>query len=167
MRWVLALVMLICLTGIVASQTDSSYIGLGYSSTQLQFFNGQNTGDFQPIVEQYWNSYIQNGEKQNSAINNQSDVMSIWLNNFPLGFEKEVQVGSSSFKANTPVATNASSNQLESADLTRDVSFNFNQDQSWKYVPGAVATLSATNSNTVPPKDAQGQVISQGIMSLF
>ena len=167
MRLVLALVLLICLMGIAASQTDSTYLGLGYSSAQLQFFNGQNTEDFQPIVEQYWNSYIQNGEKQSSAINNQSDVMSIWLNNFPLGFEKEVQVGSSSFKANTPVATNVSSNELESAALTRNVNYNFNQDQSWKYVPNAMATLSAANGNSVPPKDAQGQIISQGIMSLF
>ncbi|MGA9098126.1 MAG: hypothetical protein WB392_04260 [Methanotrichaceae archaeon] len=167
MRWVLALVMLICMMGIVASQTVPSSIGEGYSSAQLQFFNGQNTQDFQPIVEQYWNSYIQNGEKQSPNISNQSNIMSIWLNNFPLGFDKEIQIKSSSFTANAPVATNASSSELESASLTRDVNFNFNQDQSWKYVPGAVTTLSGANGNAVPPKNAQGQIISQGIMSFF
>jgi len=167
MKWVLALVMLIslvCIVGLVASQSEPSFLGEGYSYTQLQFFNGQNTADFQPIVEQYWNSYIQN---QNPAISNQSNVMSIWLNNFPLDFDKQVQISSSSFTANAPVATNVSSNALQSDLLKRDVNLNFNQDQGWKYTSAATTTVSAGSGNGVPTNDAQGLIISQGIISFF
>ncbi len=167
MRLVLALVMLICLVGGAASQSQPSFLGEGYTATQLSFFNGQNTVEFQPVVEKYWSSYIQNEKDLSPYIFNQSTAMGIWLNSFPLGFDKQVQLKSSSFVANSPVAANLSSTELQSADLKRDVGFNFNQDLSWKYSTNAVSTLSSANGNGVPSKDAQGQIISQGIIALF
>lgn len=167
MRWVLTLAILIGLVGGAYSQSQPSFLGEGYSTTQLMFFNGQNTIDFQPIVEKYWNSYIQNGESSNPAVNNQSTAIDIWLNSFPLDFNKEVQLKSSSFVANPSVATNLSSSELQSAALTRDINYNFNLDQSWKYTSGPISSVSAASSSGVPPKSSQGQIISQGIISLF
>ena len=167
MRWTLAVVALICLIGGASSQSQPSFLGEGYTATQLSFFNGQNTVDFQPVVEQYWNSYIQNEKDLSPYINNQSTDMGIWLNSFPLGFDKQVQLKSSSFVANSPVAANLSSTDLQSASLKRDVGFNFNQDLAWKYTNNALSTLSSSNGNSVPAQGSQGQIISQGIISLF
>ena len=167
MRWIIALIALICLIGGASAQII--FTGEGYSTSQLQFFNGQNTENFQPFVENYWNSYIQNqnGGTQNTAITTQSNVMDIWLNSFPLGFDKQVQIKNSSFMSNAPVATNVSNTELQSAALKRDINYNFDQSQSWKYTSVATTASSAGSSNGIPAKDSQGQIISQGIMSLF
>ena len=168
MRWIIALIALICLIGGASAQTISTvFPGEGYSSSQLEFFNGQNTVDFQPLVENYWNSYIQNGQTQNTAATTQSNVMGIWLNTFPLTFDKQVELKNSSFVANAPVATNVSGTDMQSAALKRDINYNFNQDQSWKYTSITTTASTTTNENGAPPKSAQGQIISQGIMSLF
>ena len=167
MRWIIALIALICLIGGASAQTI--FTGEGYSTSQLQFFNGQNTLDFQPVVEQYWNSYIQNqnGGTQSTATTAQSSVMDIWLNSFPLGFDKQVQLKNSSFMANASVATDVSNTQMQSAALKRDINYNFDQGPGWKYTSIATMASSAANSNEAPPRSAQGQIISQGIMSLF
>ncbi|MFB3766493.1 MAG: hypothetical protein ACE14P_14760 [Methanotrichaceae archaeon] len=165
MRRIIALIALISLMGGASAQLI--FTGEGYSTSQLAFFNGQNTQDFQPLVENYWNSYIQNGQNQNPAITGQSNVMDIWLNSFSFGFDKQVQLRNSSFVSNAPITANFSSTEVQSAALTRAINFNFNQDQSWRYTPGAVSTLNALSGYSVPPKNAQGQIISQGIISLF
>jgi hypothetical protein len=163
MRWTLALTALICLIGGAASQT--MFTGEGYSASQLAFYSGPEVASFDPFVQNYWDSYIQNSAALNPAINNQSNEMSLWLNSFPLSFDKQIQLQSSSFSANSPVNTNVSGTELTSSALKRDISFNFNQDMSWQYA-NANSGQSA-ESQSAPPKDSQGQIISQGITSLF
>lgn len=150
--------------GGAAAQTI--FTGEGYSSSQLSFFNGPNSATFQPLVENYWNSYVQSEGGINPAIRNQSTTMSIWFNSFPLSFDKQIQLQSSSFTTNVPVNSNISSTEMQSAYLKRDISFKFNPDLSWKYTP-ADTSFTLSKGNGVPPKDSQGQIISQGIVSLF
>jgi hypothetical protein len=164
MRWILGLIALICLIGGAASQTI--FTGEGYSNSQLAFYNGPEVTSFDPFVQNYWDSYIQNSAALNPAINNQSDAMSIWFNSFPLSFDKQIQLQNSSFSANAPVNTNISGTELTSSALKRDIGFNFNQDMSWQYA-NANSGLSAATAEGVPPKDSQGQIISQGITALF
>jgi hypothetical protein len=153
--------------GGAASQT--MFTGEGYTNTQLAFYNGPETPSFDPFVQDYWNSYIQKSAALNPAINNQSDDMSIWLNGFPMAFDKQISLQGGSFTTNVPVNTSASTTEQTSAALKRDINYNFNQDNSWKYTATATATNSSLSAGTEssPPKDAQGQVISQGIMALF
>jgi hypothetical protein len=165
MRWTLALIALICLIGGAASQT--MFTGEGYSASQLSFYNGPEVTSFDPFVQNYWNSYIQNSAALNPAINNQSNEMSLWLNSFPLSFDKQIQLQNSSFSANVPVDTNVSGTELTSSALKRDVSFNFNQDMGWQYTNTNTNSDQSAGSGSAPPKDSQGQIISQGITALF
>ncbi len=164
MRWIAALIALICLAGGASAQMI--FTGEGYSTSQLQFFNGPTTVSFEPNVEKYWDSYISNTGNFTPAMGNETSDMDIWFNSFPLSFDKQIQLKSSSFTANVPVKSNLSITEVQSSTLKRDISFNFNQDLSWKYIP-ADTTLSVAKANGAPPKDSQGQIISQGIMTLF
>lgn len=52
--------------------------------------------------------------------------MDIWLNNFRLGFDNQVELKNSSFMANALVTTNVSGSEMQSVTLKRDINYNFN-----------------------------------------
>jgi hypothetical protein len=161
MKKVLALVALICLLGVAAAQT--MFTGEGYSSSQLAFYNSPTTSTFEPNVEKYWGSYIA-GAQNTTADSTMSDI-AIWMNTFPLNFNTPVKVASSSFATNVAVPT-LSASEMNSQFLTRNVNSKFSINEVQSNMP-AEGSLSASNGTEIPTKDAEGQVISQGIISLF
>ncbi len=165
MRWVIVLIALTCLIGGAAAQTI--FTGEGYSASQLAFYNGPNTVSFEPNVEKYWDSYITNAGNITPVTSNPANSMNIWFNSFPLTFDKQIQLKSSSFVANASATTGVSETEQESAVLKRNVNFNFNSDLSWMYTPKKDASFSYSAPTSVPSKDSQGQIVSQSIISLF
>ncbi len=161
MKKVLALVALICLLGVAAAQT--MFTGEGYSSSQLAFYNSPTTSAFEPNVEKYWGSYIA-GAQNTTTSSTMSDI-AIWMNTFPLNFNTPVKVDSSSFATNV-AAPKLSASEMNSQFLTRNVNSKFSINEVQSNMP-AGGSLSVSNSAEVPTKDAAGQVISQGIVSLF
>ncbi|VVB68718.1 Uncharacterised protein [uncultured archaeon] len=161
MKTTLALAALICLMGPALAQT--MFTGEGYSSSQLNFFNAPTSSTFEPNVEKYWESYIAGG--QNLTASSTMSNMAIWMNIFPLQFSTPLNVFSSTFAAN--VTTPAlSASEKNSQSLTRDVKsrFGLNEIQAYTADKGSLATSSGSE---IPGKDAKGQTISQGIISLF
>ncbi len=164
MKWIVALALLISLLGGATAQTI--FTGEGYSTSQLSFYSSPNAASFEPDVQKYWGSYISNEGNVTPVANNPAATMNIWLNTFPLKFENPLQIKSSTFSAATPMATGISPDEMDSMLLRRDINFKFNVDQSWKYnSPGS--SFSLAKSNGTPTKESGGQIISQGIISLF
>jgi hypothetical protein len=92
--------------------------------------------------------------------------MDIWLNTFPYSFEKPIQIKSSSFIADAPSVSGISQTEMNSMTLKKVVTFNFNPDMGWKYTPSDT-TFSFAKATGAPAKDSKGQIISQGIITLF
>ncbi len=160
MKTITALVTLICLLGLSSAQT--MFTGEGYSSSQLAFYNSPSASTFEPDVQQYWGSYITGNATPKSGL--MSDI-DIWMNTFPLKFNAPLQVKSTSFTANTS-GLSLSESEMNSMLLKRDVNTQFSYYQNWKYNPPK-SSLSFSESASVPSKDAGGQILSQGIISLF
>ena len=161
MKTALALAALICLLGAAAAQT--MFTGEGYSSSQLTFFNAPSSSTFELNVEKYWESYIANG--QNLTASSTMSNMAIWMNTFPLQFSTPIAVASSTFAANVTAPT-LSASEKNSQFLTRDVNSKFGINEVQASIP-VQGSLSASSGSEIPGKDAKGQTISQGIISLF
>ena len=161
MRTILALVMLSCLLGGAMAQT--MFTGEGYSASQLAFYNAPSSSTFEPSVQKYWGAYIAGA--QNQTAKGTMTSMDIWLNTFPLNFNTGVQVKSSSFSTNA-AAPSLSAAELNTQSLTRNVNSKFSVYQMSAYLPQQ-GSVSAVNSTGTPGKDSKGQIITQGIVSLF
>ncbi len=164
MKWLVALVLLISLLGGACAQTI--FTGEGYSTTQLSFLSAPNSASFEPDVQKYWGSYIAGEGNVTPVANDPAATMNIWMNTFPLKFNNPLQIKSTSFTASAPTVSGISQDEMTSMLLRRDINFKFNVEQSWKYDSGN-SSFALTQSGGVPSKDADGQVISQGIISLF
>lgn len=159
MKTIMALVTLTCLLGLASAQT--MFTGEGYSASQLAFYNSPGVSTFEPDVQKYWGSYIAGNATARS--NTMSDT-AIWMNTFPLKFNTPLKVKNSSFTANASALT-LSESEMNSMILKRNVNTQFSYYQNWRY-SSPESSLTFFNA-TIPPKDAKGQIISQGIISLF
>ena len=157
-----ALVALTCLLGLTAAQT--MFTGEGYSTSQLAFFNSPLSSAFEPNVEKYWGTYIAGAGNANAS--GQMSDMSIWMNTFPMKFNSPLRVGSTSFSTNVTSPSDLSVNQMNSMLLKRDINTQFSYYQNWNEKPFQ-SSLTVSDSPGAPTKDASGQIISQGIISLF
>ncbi len=164
MKWLVALVILISLLGGASAQTI--FTGEGYSTTQLSFLSAPNSASFEPDVQKYWGSYIAGEGNVTPVANNPAATMNIWMNTFPLKFNNPLQIKSTSFTASAPTVSGVNQDEMTSMLLRRDINFKFNVDQSWKYTSGN-SSFATAESSGAPSKDADGQVISQGIIALF
>jgi hypothetical protein len=164
MKWIVVSILLICLLGGASAQTI--FTGEGYSTSQLAFFSSPNTASFEPNVQKYWGTYISGAENVTPASRNPAATMNIWMNTFPINFNSPLQFKSTSFSASVPTASGMSENEMNSMLLRRDINYKFDVDQSWKYNTDESSFALAQNSGT-PAKDASGQILSQGIISLF
>ena len=172
MRWI-SLLPIICLVG--AASAQAMFTGEGYTSSQLDYFNGPSTTPFEPFVEKYWDSYIHNEPNLTGTTYNPATSMNIWFNTFPLNFNQPIQLNNSTFTTGVPSASKYSPNEWDSMLLNRNILSNFNTDQSWKYA--AIYTpsnaqkssfsLTQNASSTSTNSASSGQVITQGIKSLF
>lgn len=158
-----ALVTLTCLLGLSAAQT--MFTGEGYSTSQLAFYNSPLQSAFEPNVEKYWGTYIAGAGNMNASSGQMSD-MNIWMNTFPLKFNSPLRVGSSSFSTNVSSPSDLSVNQMNSMLLKRDINTQFSYYQNWNEKPFQ-SSLTVSDSTGAPTKDSSGQIISQGIISLF
>ncbi len=163
MKTLLALVTLTCLLGLSAAQT--MFTGEGYSTSQLAFFNSPSASTFEPNVEKYWGTYIAGGQNA-TASRGPGANMAIWMNNFPLNFNTPLQLKGTSFLTNSSGLSGISEIDRNSMVLKRDINNGFSYSQNWNN-QAAGSSVSATKSTAVPGKDASGQVISQGITTLF
>ena len=161
MKTIAALVTLICILGLSSAQTI--FTGEGYSASQLAFYNSPGESTFEPDVQQYWGSYITGNATQKSGL--MSDI-EIWMNTFPLKFNNPLQVKSTSFTANAS-GLSLSESEMNSMLLTRDVNTQFSYYQNWRYTPPVSSLSLPKTDSAVPSKDAGGQILSQGIISLF
>jgi hypothetical protein len=171
MRWI-SLLSLICLIGGASAQ--AMFTGEGYGNSQLAYFNGPSTTPFEPFVEKYWDSYIHNAPNLTGPAYNPATSMNIWYNTFPLNFNEPIHLTNSTLTTGVPSASIYSPDQWNSMLLKRNTLTNFNIDLSWKYTPvytpsvqksSFTLTQNATASTT--DSSSSGQVISQGIKSLF
>ena len=167
----ISLLSMMCLVGAASGQ--AMFTGEGYGSNQLAYFNGPSTTPFEPFVEKYWDSYIHNAPNLTGPMYNPATSMNIWFNTFPLNFNQPVQLKNSTFTI-VPSASNYSSNEWNSMLLKRNTLANFNIGQSWKYTqiytPSAQKSsfsLTTNASSTATDSASSGQVITQGIKSLF
>jgi len=161
MKWIVVLATLICLLGVGAGQT---IFGGGYSSYQMMFFDESNVYPFDNFVQSYWNSYIRDASITSAT--GPEATMNIWLNSFPLEFGYPLNVRASSFASNTTGFSGMSKAEINSVMINREVTDNFNLDQSWRYLPTG-DTLSLAKGNSASVADSRGQIISQGIMTSF
>lgn len=164
MKWIVALVILISLLGGASAQTI--FTGEGYSTTQLAFLSSPITASFEPNVEKYWGTYISGAGNITPVASNPAATMSVWMNTFPLKFENPVMIKSTSFTASVPTASGISNSEMNSMLLRRDINYKFDVDQSWKY-NSVDSSFAIAKSNGAPSKDAEGQIISQNIITLF
>lgn len=164
MKTLLALVTLTCLLGLSAAQMMFTGEG-GYSTSQLAFLNAPLASTFEPNVEKYWGTYIA-GNQNATALSGPAANMAIWMNTFPLNFNTPLSIKSTSFMANSSGLTGLNEVDRNSMVLKRDISNEFNYAQS-RDNQATGSSVSATKSTSVPGKDAGGQVISQGISTLF
>ncbi len=163
MKTLLALVTLTCLLGLSAAQT--MFTGEGYSTSQLAFFNSPSASTFEPNVEKYWGTYIA-GSQNATAMRGPEANMAIWMNSFPLNFNTPLQLRGTSFLTNSSGLSGISEIDRNSMVLKRDISNDFSYSQNWNN-QAAGSSVSATKSTGVPGKDSSGQIISQGITTLF
>jgi hypothetical protein len=165
MKWTIAFVALIGLIGATAAQ--AIFTGEGYSTSQLAFLNEPNTPTFEPSVEKYWNTYINQAQNASPIMKSPANTMNIWMNNFPLQFSTPVQIKGTSFSANASKISGISPAELNSMLLKRDINMDFYVSKNWQYTPTGTVLSSAAQGNNIPPKDAKGQIISQSIMGSF
>jgi len=164
MKWIVASILLICLLGGASAQT--MFTGEGYSSSQLAFFSSPNTASFEPNVEKYWGTYITGAENVTTVARNPATTMNVWMNAFPINFNSPLQFKSTSFSTSAPTASGIGQNEMNSMLLRRDINYKFNVDQSWKYNTDE-SSFALAQSKGTPTSDASGQILSQGIISLF
>jgi len=164
MKWIVALVILISLLGGASAQ--KIFTGEGYSTTQLSFLSAPITASFEPNVEKYWGAYISGAGNVTPVASNPAATMNVWMNTFPLKFENPVLVKSTTFTASVPTTSGVSENEMNSMLLRRDINYKFNVDQSWKY-NSADSSFALAEGSGAPSKSAEGQIISQGIITLF
>ncbi len=164
MKWIVALVILISLLGGASAQ--KIFTGEGYSTTQLSFLSAPNSESFAPNVEKYWGTYISGAGNVTPVASNPAATMNVWMNTFPLKFENPLQLKSSTFTASVPTTSGVSVNEMNSMLLRRDINYKFNVDQSWKY-NSADSSFALAEGSGAPSKSAEGQIISQGIITLF
>jgi hypothetical protein len=144
----IVLLSLICLIGGASAQ--AMFTGEGYGSSQLAYYNGPTTTPFEPFVEKYW------------------------FNTFPLNFDEPVQLKNSTLTTGVSSASKYSPDEWNSMLLKRNTLTNFNIDQSWKYtqiytpsVQKSSFSLSKNATSSGTDSSSSGQVISQGIKTLF
>lgn len=164
MKWTIAFVALIGL--ISAASTQSIFTGEGYSTSQLAFLNEPNVPAFEPSVEKYWNTYISQAQNASPVQRSPVETMNIWMNNFPLQYSTPITIKGTSFSANASKII-ASSAELNSMLLKRDIDMNFDIGQNWQYTPAGPTLSMISQGNTTPTNDAKGLVISQSIMGSF
>jgi len=157
------LVTLICLMGLSGAQM--MFTGEGYSTSQLDFYNAPLTSTFEPNVENYWGTYIA-GSQNATALSGPGADMAIWMNTFPLNFNTPMSLKGTSFMANSSGLASVNEVNRNSIVLKRDVNNTFSYSENWKN-QASESSVSATKSTSVPGKDAGGQIISQGISTLF
>ncbi|NYT01595.1 MAG: hypothetical protein GKC10_02405 [Methanosarcinales archaeon] len=168
----IALLLLFCLIGGAAAQALS-----GPQVTRYQgiYLDGPTPASFEPLVERYWNDYVQNAEVVYPAVRDPNTTMSIWKNEFPYSFEKPLQLGSTSFTGGVGAAVQMDPVLYNSLFLERNTVNNFGLENSWTYAPRSFSpaagrtysfSAAATQSN-VSPSSAQGMIISQNIGNLF
>ncbi|OPY49436.1 MAG: hypothetical protein A4E48_02290 [Methanosaeta sp. PtaU1.Bin060] len=163
MKTLLALVTLTCLLGPSAAQM--MFTGEGYSTSQLAFFNSPLASTFEPNVEKYWGTYIAGGQNA-TALKGPEANMAIWMNTFPLNFNAPLIIKSTSFMANSSDLSSMSEIDRNSMVLKRDISNGFNYAQYWAN-QATEGSVSAGKSTEAPDKDSGGQILSQGISTLF
>lgn len=164
MKWLVALVLLISLLGGASAQTI--FTGEGYSTTQLSFLSAPNSASFDPDVQKYWGSYIEGNGNVTPVANNPAATMNIWMNTFPLKFNNPLEIKGSSFAASVPTVSGINQGEMTSMLLRRDINFKFAVDQSWRY-NSENSSFTTAESSGAPTKDADGQIISQGIIAFF
>ncbi|HUI39726.1 MAG TPA: hypothetical protein VLY86_02245 [Methanothrix sp.] len=157
------MVTLICLMGLSGAQM--MFTGEGYSTSQLDFYNAPLTSTFEPNVENYWGTYIA-GSQNATALSGPGADMAIWMNTFPLNFNTPMSLKGTSFMANSSGLASVNEVNRNSIVLKRDVNNTFSYSENWKN-QASESSVSATKSTSVPGKDAGGQIISQGISTLF
>jgi len=157
------LVTLTCLLGLSGAQT--MFTGEGYSTSQLDFYNAPLTSTFEPNVENYWGTYIA-GSQNATALSGPEADMAIWMNTFPLNFNTPMSLKGSSFLANSSGLSGVTEANMNSMVLKRDVNNTFSYTENWKNQASG-SSVSAAKSTSAPGKDAGGQIISQGISTLF
>ena len=91
--------------------------------------------------------------------------MGIWMNTFPLNFDTQLTLSTTSFSGNA-AAPALSAKERNSQFLTRGVNSNFGIYQVWSY-PQASGSLTVSNSTGTPSDDAKGKLLSQNIITLF
>lgn len=173
MRWI-ALLSLICLLGGATAQ--QMFTGEGYTGTQLSFLDGavSTSGTFEPFVTNYWSSYIQNPQNATSVpVNSPKNTMNIWYNTFPMRFNEPVTLSKTSFESGVAGGETYTPAQMNSMLLERSTLQQFGQRPDSKY-NSVTPTLLPSSSFSVISADNQsvtesssGQVLSQGIISLF
>jgi hypothetical protein len=156
----IALLSLIFLIGAAFGQ--QMYTG-GYTNTQLTFLNGATTTPFEPFVEKYWSSYINNASSIPAGTSNPAATMNIWFNTFPFGFDKPVQVKSSSFGSGVSDASSYSPAEWNSMLIKRDTFAKFNKEIDQK----SSSSLTTNDTTSLPGASSPGQVLSQGIKNMF
>jgi hypothetical protein len=171
MRWI-SLLSLICLVGGASAQ--AMFTGEGYGNSQLAYFNGPSTTPFEPFVEKYWDSYIHNAPNLTGPMYNPATSMNIWYNTFPLNFNEPLHLTNSTLTTGVPSAAKYSPDEWNSMLLKRNTLTNFNIDQSWKYtqiytpsVQKSSFSLAKNSTSSATDSSSSGQVISQGIKTLF
>ena len=161
MKTIVALIALICLLGVAGAQT--MFMGEGYSSSQLAFFNAPSSSTFEPDVQTYWGSYITN--QQNLTHTSATSDMDIWMNSFPLVFSSPLPLKTSSFNGNVS-ASSLSVSDRNSQSLTRDVNSGFAVNQVMS-IPATSGSLTTASGAGTPAKDATGKMLSQNIITFF
>lgn len=160
MKNITALIALICMIGLAGAQIGT--LGDGYSSTQRAFFNEPTTSTFEPIVQTYWSNYIVGNQNQTNQ--SMKTEMDMWVNHFPLQFSNPLQIGSTSFKSNTPILA-LSEKDKNSLALKTEVYRELGLYDTSKF---SVDKGSLNNSSvSAPAADATGNLISQSVMSFF
>lgn len=159
MKTIVALIALTCLLGVAGAQT--MFMGEGYSSSQMAFFNAPSSSTFEPDVQQYWGSYIAN--TQNMTRSSATSNMAIWMNTFPLVFDTPLTLGNTSFAGNVS-AQALSAADRNSQDLTRSVNSDFAVNQVMS-IPATSGSLTTTSGTGMPAKDATGKMLSQNIIA--
>lgn len=156
MKTIVALIALTCLLGVAGA-----FMGEGYSSSQMAFFNAPSSSTFEPNVQQYWGSYIAN--TQNMTRSSATSNMDIWMNTFPLVFDTPLTLGNTSFVGNVSAQTLSAADR-NSQDLTRSVNSDFAVNQVMS-IPATSGSLTTTSGIGTPATDATGKILSQNIMA--
>jgi hypothetical protein len=169
MRWI-ALISMLCLIGGAAAQ--EGFTDAAYTTTQNSFLHGPDTAPFEPYVERYWSSYIQNSQNL-TVMKSPAQSMTIWYNNFPLGFQQPVKLSNSSFLTSGQGKSKYSQAEWDSMLLKRTTMLNFNIDESWKFASvfspskAQQTSFSLASGENQSSMASSGRILSQSIASFF